>query len=167
MLSKSTSRPIILGIDPGFGRLGIAVIEKGQKETLLYSECFETSSKTPHDERLHTIFEKVESVIKKWKPTVLAIEKLFFNKNITTGIKVAEVRGVIIALAKDHNLTVCEYNPLQVKAAVAGYGKATKEQMILMVPKLIKISRPIQHDDEYDAIAIALTCSAVEKVKRS
>jgi crossover junction endodeoxyribonuclease RuvC len=157
----------ILGIDPGFGRLGIAVVEKGQKEILLHSECFETKKDVPHEERLHAIFDRIQNVIKEWQPTTLAIEKLFFNKNVTTGIKVAEVRGAIIALAADHGLSICEYNPLQVKSAVAGYGKATKDQMISMVPKLIKISKPIKHDDEYDAIAIALTCSAIEKVKRN
>lgn len=161
--APSTKAPRILGIDPGFGRLGIAVIEKSKKETLLHSECFETDASLPQSKRLFQIYERIESVIKKWQPETLAIETLFFNKNITTGIKVAEVRGTVIALAEKHGLKVCEYGPQEIKAAVAGYGKATKEQMISMVPKLIKISSPIKHDDEYDAIGVALTCSAIER----
>jgi crossover junction endodeoxyribonuclease RuvC len=162
-MSEKIPRKIILGIDPGFGRLGIAVIEKERKEILLHSECFETDAKLPHSERLLQIHNRVEKIIETWKPNVVGVEKLFFNKNITTGIKVAEVRGIILTLAEKHGATICEYNPLQIKSAVAGYGKATKQQMIDMVPKLIKVQKKIKHDDEYDAIAVALTCSAIHK----
>lgn len=161
--AASIKAPRILGIDPGFGRLGIAVIEKNKKEILLHSECFETDPRLPQSKRLFQIYERIESIIETWQPETLAIETLFFNKNITTGIKVAEARGTVIALAEKHGLKVCEYGPQEIKAAVSGYGKATKEQMISMVPKLIKISSPIKHDDEYDAIGVALTCSAIER----
>lgn len=152
---------IILGIDPGYGRVGIALVEKSAREKLLYSECFETNKDTVQVERLSQIVERVGALIDEWKPDRLAIEKLFFNKNITTAIKVAEVRGAIMTLAHDSGLSVCEYNPLQIKSAVAGYGKATKQQMIDMIPKIIKINKKIKHDDEYDAIAIALTACAM------
>ncbi len=162
-LEKAMPKKIILGIDPGFARLGIAVIEKERKETLLHSECFETDKDLPHPERLLQIHNQVEKIMEEWKPSVVGVEKLFFNKNITTGIKVAEVRGIILAVAERHGLKICEYNPLQIKSAIAGYGKATKQQIIDMVPKLIKIQKKIKHDDEYDAIAIALTCSAINR----
>lgn len=156
-------QPRILGIDPGYGRIGIAVIEKFPKEKLLMSECLETDPTLSSAARLLQIFERIEAVIETWQPSVLAIEKLFFNKNITTGIKVAEARGVMIALAQKNGLSVCEYNPLEVKSATTGNGKATKDQMINMVSKLIKLEKKPKHDDEYDAIAIALTCSAIER----
>lgn len=162
-LSRPPKNSRVLGIDPGFGRLGIAVVEKNPKEVLLYSECFETDASLPQSKRLYLIHEKIETLLTEWRPSSLAIEKLFFNKNITTGIKVAEVRGIIIALAEKHGLSVFEYNPLEIKAAVAGYGKATKQQVIDMVPKLIKVTRVIKHDDEFDAIAIALTSCAIER----
>lgn len=155
--------PIILGIDPGFGRIGIAVIEKDRKEKLLHSECFETDAKADHSKRLLEIYKRIDEIVEKWKPDILAIETLFFNKNISTGIKVAEARGVVISLAEHHQLLVCEYNPLEVKSAVAGYGKATKQQMTTMIPKLISIQKKIKYDDEFDAIAIALTCSAIHR----
>jgi len=158
---------IILGVDPGFSRLGIALIKKEIKETLLHSECFETDAKEEHSNRLLAIMNRVEDVIKTWRPDILAIEKLFFNKNITTALKVAEARGVIMSLCKNYGLEVVEYNPLEIKSAVAGYGKATKQQMIAMVPKLIKIDRKIKYDDEYDAIAIALTACAIQRPKIS
>ncbi len=160
----NTAAPLrILGIDPGFGRLGIAVVEKNPKDVLLFSECFETDASLSQSKRLFQIYEEIEKVILKWQPASLAIETLFFNKNITTGIKVAEARGVIVTLAEKHGLKICEYGPQEIKSAVSGYGKATKEQMISMIPKLVKMTQVIKHDDEYDAIGVALTCSAIER----
>lgn len=156
----------ILGIDPGFDRLGICVLEKeGNKEILLYSSCVSTDKKETFEQRLAVLGKELELVLKKYKPQELAIEKLFFAKNQTTAIQVAEVRGIILYLSHSHGLSIHEYSPPQVKVAVAGHGKASKADIALMVPKILKI--PAQQgmlDDELDAIAIALTHSAHRKM---
>ena len=152
----------IISIDPGFERLGIAVIEK---DALLYSACFKTSSKLPFPERLALIGKELETIIKKYKPSALAIEKLFYTSNQKTVMNVAEARGVIIYTCAKNNLKIFEYTPPQIKVAVTGYGKADKRMVMDMVPKLIKIKNTIKSDDELDAIAVGLTCLACEKFK--
>jgi crossover junction endodeoxyribonuclease RuvC len=161
---------ILIGIDPGYERLGIAVIEKpdknashNKKETLLYSDCFKTSSKQPFQERLFLLGKEVEALIQKYQPQTFAIETLFFQNNQKTAMMVAEVRGALLYIAKKQNLIIYEFTPLQVKVAVAGYGQADKKQVADMIHKLMIIEKEIAHDDEYDAIAIALTASAVIK----
>jgi crossover junction endodeoxyribonuclease RuvC len=152
----------ILAIDPGFERIGIAILEKTEKvkETLLYSECFKTSAKLAHPERLELIGEKINEVVKKWKPTVLSIEKLFFNTNTTTALGVAEARGVILYEASLAKLHIFEYTPLSVKIAVTGYGRSEKKQVMEMIPRLIYVEKKISSDDEFDAIALGLTFCA-------
>ncbi len=153
----------IIGIDPGYERVGIAVIEKERKDKLLYSSCLITSRKDPSSERLHLIGKTVSETIETYLPEALAIETLFFNSNQKTVMLVAAARGVVLYEAARHNIPVFEYTPLQVKNATTGYGRAEKNQVIHMVRQLIEISEGKRHDDEYDAIAIALTCSASEK----
>jgi crossover junction endodeoxyribonuclease RuvC len=152
----------ILGIDPGFERLGIAILEKekGQKEQVIFSECFKTSSKLDFSERLKLIGEEIKRVIKKYKPEVLSIETLFLNTNQKTVMRVAEARGVVIYEASQAGLKIFEASPPQIKIATTGYGKADKAQMIKMVKILVKIEKSKKSDDELDAIAIALTASA-------
>lgn len=156
---------ILLSIDPGFERLGLAIIEKeGRgKETLIYSECFKTSAKLPHYERLRLIGNKIKDVIEEYKPTELATEKLFFNSNQKTVIPVAEARGVILFIAGTHNLPVFEYSPPEIKVAVTGHGRSDKQQIMEMVPRLISLNKPIASDDEFDAIAIGLTHYAIKR----
>lgn len=156
---------ILLSIDPGFERLGLAIIQKeGRgKETLLYSECFKTSAKLPHHERLRLIGNKIKDVIELYKPTELATEKLFFSSNQKTVIPVAEARGVILFIAGTYNLSVCEYSPPEIKVAVTGYGKSDKRQIMEMVPRLISLPKPVTSDDEFDAIAIGLTHCAIKR----
>lgn len=156
----------VLSIDPGFERVGIAIIEKThlQKDKLVYSLCFKTSAKISFPERLKNIGIEIEKIIKKYKPEVLAIEKLYFTTNQKTAMGVAEARGMILYIASKNNLAVCEYTPPQIKLAVTGYGKASKEMIMSMVPKLIDIKDIIKSDDELDAIAIGLTCLACEKL---
>ncbi|MDD3662550.1 MAG: crossover junction endodeoxyribonuclease RuvC [Candidatus Pacebacteria bacterium] len=154
----------ILAIDPGFERVGIAVVEqKNKNSSLVFSECFKTSTKINLYERLYLIGQEVENVIKKHKPEVLAIEKLYFTTNQKTAMGVSEARGVIIYEASCLGLKTFEYTPPQIKVAVTGYGKADKNMVMSMVPKLIKIDKNIKSDDELDAIAIGLTCLAHEK----
>lgn len=152
----------ILSIDPGFERIGIAILEKerGQKDKLVYSTCFKTSAKIPFHERLTLIGSEVEAMVKKYKPVALAIEKLFFTTNQKTVMGVSEARGVIIYCASKNGLAIYEYTPPQIKVAVTGYGKADKNMVIGMVRKLIEVKKTTNSDDELDAIAIGLTCLA-------
>ena len=155
----------ILSIDPGFERIGIAIIEKTNtpKHKLVYSACFKTSAKLPFNERLVLIGKEVEKVIKTFNPEVLAIEKLYFTTNQKTVMGVSEARGVIVYVASYNGLSIFEYTPPQIKIATTGYGKSTKEGVMSMVPKLIHMDKKTNSDDELDAIAIGLTCLAREK----
>lgn len=155
---------ILLSIDPGFERVGIAVIqkEKGEKEKLLHSECFKTSKTETFADRLLLIKNKISELCTTYKPNLLATESLFMATNLKTGIQVAHARGVIIATAREHGLLLYEYTPLQIKVAVTGYGKSDKQAVMKMVPKIIFIKETKHSDDELDAIAIGLTCIAYE-----
>jgi len=151
----------VLSIDPGFERVGIAILEKNKaQEKLLYSDCFKTSSKELFEKRLVLIGEEIVRVIQKWSPDALAIETLFFNTNQKTAFRVSEARGVIIYQSAKLGLSVHEYTPLQIKIAVTGYGKAPKKQVDDMVRTLIPIEKKNMNDDEMDAIAVGITCLA-------
>ena len=154
----------ILGIDPGYERLGIAVLEKQKngKEEVLFSECFKTIASLPHSERLLLIGNEVERVAKLYNPESLAIETLFFNTNQKTAMKVSEARGTILYAAKKCGLSIHEFTPPEIKLAVSGYGKSDKLQMIKMVKLLVYVREDIKHDDEFDAIAAALACFAIK-----
>lgn len=156
----------ILSIDPGYGRCGWAVLRKckiqnakckvGETE-LLSCDCIETSSKNKLSDRLVEITDGLEYIIKKYKPTEMAIESLFWFKNKKTAMDVAQARGAIILTAQKLGLHISEYTPLQVKQSVVGYGKATKNQICLMLKAHLKGQCvPIQ-DDTADAVAIGLT----------
>lgn len=150
----------ILSIDPGYERLGIAVLEKKEplnKEEVLYSDCFKTNSKDSFETRLKEIGGEVEKIINKYKTEALAIESLFFNSNQKTAFNVSEVKGAIKYIALKKGLEVKEFTPLQIKIACTGYGRSTKNQVTSMVCNLIKVDKKINYDDEYDAIAIGLT----------
>ena len=153
---------IILGIDPGYDRLGIAVIEKPSKgrENLFYSACFETSPKDSIYVRFKQIGAEVSRVLDEFKPNALAIETLFITKNQKTAMRVSEARGVIIYEAVRHGVEVFEYGPGQIKMAITSDGTSDKERIIKMVNLLVTIPDKKNHDDEYDAIAVALTHSA-------
>jgi crossover junction endodeoxyribonuclease RuvC len=154
----------IIAIDPGYERLGIAILEKNQKkEKLIFSECFKTSAKLPHAERLNLIGGEVEKIIREYEPGMLAIETLFFAKNQKTAIQVSEARGTILYVAAKNGLAVKELMPNEIKVAVTGYGASDKKQIEAMVPKLITIDKEIQYDDEYDAIAVGLAFFAIHK----
>lgn len=152
----------VLAIDPGFDRVGVAVLNK---EGLFYSCCIETSRKLTHAERLLEIGENLKKIIKRWEPTSLAIESLFFNQNTTNALKVSEARGVVLYEAAVAGLSVYEYSPQAIKIAVTGYGKADKIQMETMLKKLVSIpeSKGKKLDDELDAIAVGITHLASQK----
>lgn len=151
----------ILGIDPGYDRLGLAVVEKsGSDETLMYSDCFETDSSLSFHDRLQLVGVEIENVISSYTPEHLGIENVFFNTNQKTAMHIGEVRGAILYIAGQNDLGIFEYTPPQIKAAIAGTGRGTKKDVINMLHRLIEINKDIKHDDEYDAIAVALTHSA-------
>ena len=147
----------ILGIDPGFATVGWAVIDSDRGN--LYPVAFgaiTTPAHTDFEARLLMIKNDLETIIEKYSPTEMAIEELFFNTNITTGIAVAEARGVILCTAHEKGLKISEYTPLQVKQSVVGYGKAEKHQVIAMVTSILKLKNPPKPDDTADAVAIAI-----------
>ena len=148
----------VLAIDPGYGRCGVAVIEKeDQKEQLLYSACIETSATNEFSERLATVAKECARLLRVYKPDALALEKLYITKNQKTAMRVAEVRGALINAAARAHVLIYEYTPSEIKAAAAGSGRADKRAVIKMLHALVKIEKEIRHDDEYDAIAIAVT----------
>jgi crossover junction endodeoxyribonuclease RuvC len=155
----------IIAIDPGYERLGIAVMEKEPraKEQLLYSDCFFTPKTKKHHERLAMVAEEIARIIKEYKPEALAIETLFFSKNQKTAMLVAEARGVILAECSRNGVVVHEFSPAAIKIAVTGHGKSDKKQVTAMVKMLIALKYPISYDDEYDAIATGLTFFAHHK----
>lgn len=155
----------IIGIDPGFDRNGVAIIEiagiGNKKDTLLFSVLIQTDKKQVMSERLGTVSVQIEQIIKEHKPDLLIMEQLFMSKNVKTVIGVAEARGVILAAAGKANVPTREIGPMQVKLAITGYGKAEKSAVEMMVGKLIDLPERKMIDDEVDAIAIALAGSAV------
>ncbi len=155
----------ILGIDPGYGRLGIAVIdaEKGKKEILVHSECFETSPKSARAERLNLIKERIKKIVEEFSPEAAGIEMLVFSKNKKTAIGVAEARGVILSEIAGRNIPVKEFNPGQIKVAVTGHGKSDKEQVRKMVEIIIGRQFGNAKDDEVDSVAVALTLAATSR----
>src|SRR6185436_12996208 len=149
---------------PGYERLGLAVLEmRSGNPVLIHSECFETSNKTTQGERLLLISNYLDKIFKKFKPERVGIESLLFSKNVKTAMKVAEARGVILTSSAKQNIVISEYNPNTIKLAVTGYGKSDKKQIEIMLDKILKIKKKIKYDDEYDTIAVALTCSVIHK----
>ncbi len=156
----------ILSIDPGYERLGIAILEKekkGAEEKYIFSETFQTDKQEDFIKRLFLLGKRIEEIIEEYKPKILSIEKLFFNTNQKTATNVAEVRGVIIFLALKNRMKVFQYTPLQIKVALTGNGRSDKKQVIYMVKQLIKLEKELKFDDEFDAIATGLTYFAIEK----
>jgi crossover junction endodeoxyribonuclease RuvC len=144
----------VLGIDPGYGILGWAVVEKSER--LIEYGIISTESGSTIEDRLLEIHSRLTEIIKLHKPDYAAIEKLFFAKNITTGIDVAKAIGAVILTLKLNNINYCEYTPSQIKQAITGYGKAGKEQMKFMIKSIFNLSEIPTPDDAADAVAIAL-----------
>jgi crossover junction endodeoxyribonuclease RuvC len=146
----------ILGIDPGIGRMGYAIIHHNNGVSVL-SECgcITTPANTPEPGRLLEIKKDLDVIIKKWKPEILCIESLYFAANSKTAMSVGQARGVAIVTAAEHGLDIIEITPLQVKIAVTGYGKAEKSQVQKMLLSLLKLNKIPKPDDAADAAAIA------------
>lgn len=151
---------IILGIDPGTAIVGYGIILKEKsKLSLLDYGCVTTEIRFSQAERLSIIKEEIGKIIKKHQPQVMAVEELFFFKNLKTAIKVAEARGVLLVTGKDAGLHICEFTPLEVKIATVGYGRAEKQQVQKMVKAILGLKEIPAPDDAADALAIAI-CAA-------
>lgn len=157
---------IILGIDPGIAIVGYGIIEKnGNSIKMLEYGTIQTKANLTTPERLHIIFQELNEIIKEFKPTEVAYEKLFHQKNSKTVINVSQARGVEILASKLNNLDIYEYTPLQIKTAITGYGRADKKQMQESVRRLLNLSEIPKPDDAADALAIAICHSFSGRLK--
>ncbi|MFH1129469.1 MAG: crossover junction endodeoxyribonuclease RuvC [Patescibacteria group bacterium] len=154
---------IIIGIDPGTATIGYGVIEeskvKSQKLKVIDYGCITTTPDFSTAERLEKLHSELEALIKKHKPDIVAVEDLFFFKNLKTAIKVSQARGVILLTIAQAKTRVAEYTPLQIKQAVASYGRADKNQVQKMVKVLLNLKEIPKPDDAADALAIAICCA--------
>jgi crossover junction endodeoxyribonuclease RuvC len=150
----------ILGIDPGTGILGFGVIEVNRGNAqLVDAGVIRTPAKEDDAVRLMTIFEEITDIIAQNNPTDMAVEKLFFAKNVTTAMTVSQARGVVLLAGQQAGLTIHEYTPLQIKQALTGYGRAEKKQIQEMVRTILKLKDVPKPDDCADALAAAITHS--------
>lgn len=148
----------ILGIDPGYGRVGWGVIEgAGSKWHYIAHGCIETDKRFSFPKRLLQIEEELKEVITQYQPTVSAVEQIFFVKNITTGIDVSQARGVILLTLAHYKIPIAELTPTQIKQAITGYGKAEKRQVQEMVKRELKMDSLPTQDDAADALGVAIT----------
>ncbi len=148
----------VMSIDPGYGRCGVAIVEKEKgQERVIYSTCIETSPGRTFPERLAEVVDVCVALIEKHGPRAVALEKLFFNSNQKTALQVAEVRGALIYAATHAGLPVFEYTPAQVKSATTGWGRSDKTSVARMIKALLNIEKEIEFDDEFDAIAVGVT----------
>lgn len=156
----------VLAIDPGYDRLGVAILEHSPRgEQLLHSTCVQTDKQTSLPERLFVMGQTVRTLLSEYQPDAIAIETLFFNKNQKTAIGVAQVRGICLFLAKEVGCTIYEFGPQEIKIAVTGYGNSDKKAVIAMVTRLITNAPAAALDDEYDAIAVGITALAHHRIQ--
>ena len=147
----------ILGLDPGTATIGFGVIETDrQKHQLLDYGCIKTQAGLPFPVRLKQIYDDLGSIVKEWKPDAVAIEEIFFSKNVKTAIQVAQARGAILQQLSLGLHQIAEYKPQEVKEAVCGYGKAEKKQVQKMVQLILEMDEIPEPDDAADALALAI-----------
>ena len=148
---------LALGIDPGTAICGYGFVEQvGSRLVPRDYGTITTSPKMRMEDRLLKLYEGLETLIQQHKPDVMGVEQLFFNRNVTTAIPVGQARGIVLLSAAKNGVQLVEHTPLQVKQSVTGYGKATKEQVIYMVTKLLNLPKPPHPDDTADALAVAI-----------
>lgn len=147
----------VMGVDPGTAICGWGMIDTdGDNAVLVDYGAVTTEAGTPLPARLHTIYWRLDELIRRYKPDALAVEQLFFSKNVTTALAVGHARGVVLLAAANEGVAIHEYRPMEVKQAIVGYGKATKDQMQQMVRMLLALDDIPRPDDAADALAIAL-----------
>ena len=160
MPTSSSKKIIILGIDPGLADTGYGVIEKTKSQiTSIDFGCINTKAGVPDEQRLVEIHKSINQLIKKYKPDIIAVEKLFFGKNVKTAMSVSKARGVIILAVGKNKSELVEHTPLQVKQALTGYGQASKDQVKAMVKIILNLDQAPKSDDAADALAIAICCA--------
>ncbi|MCR5523010.1 MAG: crossover junction endodeoxyribonuclease RuvC [Clostridia bacterium] len=148
---------IVLGIDPGYAIVGCGVVEyKDNKFRMLEYGAILTKAHEPFNERLEKIYDEADTLIKKYRPDAVSMEKLFFNTNQKTAIDVAQARGVLILAAQKNGIPISEYTPLQVKQSVVGYGRAEKKQVQEMTRIMLNLEKIPKPDDAADALALAI-----------
>lgn len=149
---------IILGVDPGTATTGFGVVkkEKNRKFTSISYGCILTNPKCCAGDRLKKIADELEKIIRKYSPDLIAVENIYFFKNLKTVMPVSQARGVILLTAARKKIPVCDITPLQMKMAIVGYGRADKKQVQRMVEKLLGLQKPIKSDDAADALGIAI-----------
>lgn len=151
---------VIVGIDPGIAIVGYGVIDyTGNSFKLMEYGTIDTPAGTPVAKRLRMIYDSMYDLLLRYKPDTVAVEQLFWGRNVTTGINVAHARGVILLCAEQSGVSVSEYTPLQIKQAVAGYGRADKKQIQNMMKILLNMNTVPKPDDAADAIAVAICCA--------
>ncbi|MBU0619706.1 MAG: crossover junction endodeoxyribonuclease RuvC [Patescibacteria group bacterium] len=152
---------VILGIDPGIADTGYGIIQKDDKNNLICLDygSIKTKAKVDLADRLEIINKKLNKIIKKYKPKLIAVEQLFFCKNVKSALTVSHARGVVLLTAKQNNVNTIEFTPLQIKQAVSSYGRASKTQVQKMVKLLLNLKELPRSDDATDALATAI-CAA-------
>lgn len=156
----------ILGLDPGLAILGFGIIdEEGNKLKLVEYGIINSEPDITFPERLKLLYDDLDFLINRYKPDIVAVEELFYNRNATTAIKVAQARGIQVLCCQQHDLPLYEFTPLQVKQTITGYGRADKKQVQLMVKNLLNMDHMPQPDDAADAIAIAICLSFAGRFK--
>ena len=148
---------LILGIDPGLAAIGYSLVNlSGNKFSVVEFGTIQTEAQLTDVKRLQLIYQRLNKIIEEFNPEQMAVEELFFNKNVKTAIRVGQARGVILLCGAKAGMKVAEYTPLQVKQAVAGYGRARKKQVQQMVKTLLNLDCIPASDDAADALAVAI-----------
>lgn len=148
---------MVLGLDPGYGRVGVGIVQiRGPKFALIHSQCIETSARMPFPQRLCQIYSSISELIDQFKPQEMAIEKLYFAKNTTTAIDVSQARGIMLLAGAQKNIPIAEYTPLEIKMALTGYGRADKDQIKYMIRVFLGPQSIHKLDDVNDALAVAI-----------
>ena len=160
------NKKIILGLDPGFADTGFGLLQK-DKNGLQFIDAgsIQTSRDKKFSERLVIIYKEIKKLIKKYKPDIIGIEKLYFARNVKTALDVAQARGVVILASEEYNIDIVEFSPVQVKQAVTSHGGANKKQVGLMVKTILKLKEIPQPDDAADALAIAIITAREVRIK--
>ncbi|MDA2935745.1 crossover junction endodeoxyribonuclease RuvC [Patescibacteria group bacterium AH-259-L05] len=155
----------ILGIDPGIAITGYGIIKTAKNNQLFMIEygCIRTSKEDEHADRLFKIYTDLRKILKKYKLDTIAIENIYFAKNVKTAMKVSEARGVVVLACSQSRAQIFEFTPLQVKQSLTGYGRATKVQVQKMVKLILELEDIPKPDDAADALAVAITCIQTKK----
>lgn len=156
----------ILGVDPGYDRCGWAVVEVvGNQQRALAYDTLTSPKKLSKLERFQALWQQFQALLTQYQPDEVALESLYFSRNVSTALPVSEVRGLIFGLAFEAGIPIAEYQPNEIKLSVTGYGRADKHQVTLMVTKLLRLEKSPKIDDTDDALAVALT-HAVHRQRR-